>query len=343
MAIAKDAWQQAGGLLASWRRPLLLSHVRPDGDAIGAILALSRICRGFGAAPIPVVYEEPPAKYRDLIGADALARWPDAGRAAEADGILVLDTCSWQQLEPASAFLSGSALPRIIVDHHKTRDVIDGGAPAASVPCEYLIDESASACCLLVHEWARAMAWSIGEDEAAPIFVGIATDTGWFRFSNTDARTMAAAGELVARGARPDRWYTAIYETASAARLRLEAAMLSRIEISDDGRCAWSVLTREMFAATGAARSDTEDLIQTLQRLGGVVVSALFTEEPDGRIRVSLRSKAPDVCGRDVDVAAVAAAFGGGGHARAAGLRLPGPLAEAQRQVLAAIRTALTR
>ncbi len=341
MAIRNDDWLRAGRRLASWRRPLLLSHVRPDGDAIGALLALGRICRGFGAEPIPVVYEEPPAKYRALIGADGFVRWPDAVRAGEADGIVVLDTCSWQQLEPASAFLSGSALPRIIVDHHKTRDVIDGGAPAASAPCEYLIDESAAACCLLVHEWARAMSWPVGADEAAPIFVGIATDTGWFRFSNTDARTMTAAGDLIARGARPDRWYAAIYDTATAARLRLEGMMLSRIEISEDGRCVWSVLTGEMFAATGAARSDTEDLIQTLQRLNGVAVSVLFTEEPDGRIRVSLRSKAPDVCGRDVDVAAVAAAFGGGGHARAAGLRLPGPLAEAQRQVLAALRKAL--
>jgi phosphoesterase RecJ-like protein len=153
---------------------------------------------------------------------------------------------------------------------------------------------------------------------------------------------MAAAGDLIAAGARPDRWYTAMYETATAARLRLEGAMLSRIDVSDQGKLVWSVLTGEMFAATGAARSDTEDLIQTLQRLGGVVVSALFTEEPDGRIRVSLRSKAPHVCGQDVDVAAVAATLGGGGHARAAGLRLPGPMPEAPRQVLDAVRKALS-
>jgi phosphoesterase RecJ-like protein len=341
MAITKDAWLEAGQLLASWHKPLLFSHVRPDGDAIGALLAMGRVCRLLGAAPTVVLYDDPPAKYRDLIGSDTLVRWPDPARTDAADGILVLDTCSWQQLEPVAEFLRRSPLPRIVVDHHKTWNVLAGPESSGPIVGQHLIDETASACCLLVHDWLRAVTWPIDAGVAAAIFVGIATDTGWFRFSNADARTMATAGDLVAAGVQPDRWYAAMYETFTPARLRLEGAMLARIEVSDGDKLIWSVLTNEMFAATGASRSETEDLIQTLQRLDGVVASALFAEEPDGRIRVSLRSKAPYVCGQDVDVAAIAAALGGGGHARAAGIRLTGPMADAQRQVLAAIRRAL--
>lgn len=341
MAIVTEDWVRAGRLLASWRRPLIFSHVRPDGDAIGALLAVGRVCRRLGADPAIVMYDEPPVKYCDLIGTEPLIRWPDPARVAAADGIVVLDTCSWQQLEPAAEFLRRSRLPRIVVDHHKTRDVLAGTEAGGLVASEYRIDETASACCLLVYEWLKAMAWPIDIGVAAATFVGIATDTGWFRFSNTDARTMAAAADLIAFGVQPDRWYAALYERATAARLRLEGAMLARIEASEGGKVVWSVLTSEMFATTGAARSETEDLIQTLQRLDGVVVSTLFTEDPDGRVRVSLRSKTPYVCGHDVDVAAVAATLGGGGHARAAGVRLDGPMAEAQRRVLAAVRQAL--
>lgn len=152
---------------------------------------------------------------------------------------------------------------------------------------------------------------------------------------------MTAAGDLIAAGAQPDRWFTAMYETASLARVRLEGAMLSAVEVSDGGAVVWTCLTRDMFAASGASPGETEDLIQHLQRMAGVVVSALFVEEPDGRVRASLRSRAPHVCGYDVDVAAIAAAFGGGGHARAAGARLAGPLAAVQQQVLAAVREAV--
>ncbi len=340
MAIDSEQWVRAARVLASWRRPLILSHVRPDGDAIGAIIGVSRICRGLGAEPLAAMYDDPPPRYRDLTAAEPVCRWPGPARTANADGIVILDTCSWQQLEPAAEFLRQSSLPRIVVDHHKTRDAIggDGGAEAGVLYCT---DDTASAACLLVHEWARAANMPVDAEAAAAIFVGIATDTGWFRFSNTDRRTLAAAADLVETGVRPDRWYSAIYESASLSRIHLQGAMLASVEVSESGRLSYASLTREMFAAAGASMAETEDLIQDLQRLAGVVASVLFVEDADGRVRVSLRSKAPHVCGIDVDVAAIAAALGGGGHARAAGARLAMPLDEAKRRVLAAVREAM--
>jgi phosphoesterase RecJ-like protein len=320
---------------------LILSHVRPDGDAVGAMVALSRLCRAAGGKPTLVLYDNPPKRYGPLLADEPIRHGLTGVADGEHDGLLIVDTCSWQQIEPAAAFVRTSPLPRVIVDHHKTGDSLTGEAGATA---EYAVDESASATCLLVHEWARAMRWldGAGRNAAEAIFVGIVSDTGWLRFSNTDCRTLTATGELVAAGVRPDAWYSALYEAATAARVRLEGRMLANLRVSDDGLVAWSTLTSAMFAESGAERSDTEDIIQGLQRVAGVAVSVLFAEEPDGRIRTSLRSKSPEVCGRDIDVAAIAQRFGGGGHARAAGLRLEATLHQAQERVLAAVYDAVS-
>lgn len=341
MPIGQTEWVRLGRLAETWRRPLLLSHIRPDGDAIGALLAMTRLCRSFGAEPILPMYDELPARYAGLAGSDRIVRWPDAALALQPDSIIILDTCSWNQLEPAAEYLKQSPLPRIIVDHHKTRDSLVGTVAASA---EYATDDTASAASLLVHEWARAAGWlnRAGVRAAEALFVGISSDTGWFRFSNTDARTMTAAGELIAVGVRPDVWYAAMYESASPARTRLEGAMLAAMKSSDEGRLVWSILTQEMFHASGASRSDTEDMIQGLQRMSGVVVSVLFAEEPDGKIRASLRSKSPEVCGRDIDVAAIASSLGGGGHARAAGVRIVDTMEAVQQKVLSAVREKLS-
>lgn len=325
-----------GRMVGAWRRPLLMSHVRPDGDAIGALVSMSRICRGIGLDPAILLFDEAPPRYRDLLATERVIQGVGALAGQTFNGIVVLDTCSWLQLEPAAAFLKSSPLPRVVVDHHKTRDSLTGDAGAIA---EYAADDTASAASTLVYEWAHAMHWLDGPGQAAaePLFVGIASDTGWFRFSNTDERTMLAAGALIAAGVRPDLWYTLLYESASAARVRLEAAMLAEMKTTEDGRVSWSSLTTKMFQATGASRADTEDIIHGLQRVAGVVVAVLFAEDSDGRIRVSLRSKSPEVCGCNVDVAAIAQRLGGGGHARAAGVRIAGSLEEARSRVLAAV------
>lgn len=338
--IPQTAWQEAGRVVQSWRRPVLLSHVRADGDALGSLLGLARLLRARGAAPIVAVFDEPAARYAELVRGETLAQW-DGAMPADADGVVVLDTCSWAQLDPAAAALRTSPLPRVVVDHHATRDHLT--QPGAGPVLHERIDESASACALLVYEWAVAMGWSISAGAAEALFVGVATDTGWFRFSNTDARTLRAAAALLDAGVRADRWYTLMYESASIARTRLEGAMLAAAQTTDDGRVVWSTLTQAMFDQAGAARTETEDLIHGLQRIAGTVVALLFVEEPDGRVRASLRSRPPHVCGHDVDVAAIAAPFGGGGHARAAGARLTCPMDDAHRRVLDAVQAALAR
>jgi len=153
---------------------------------------------------------------------------------------------------------------------------------------------------------------------AHALFLGIASDTGWFRFSNTDARTMAVASELVGAGVDPGAMFQALNQQDPVEKLRLIARVLTTLELHAGNRIAVMKLREEDFAATGADGSMTDDLVNEATRLGSTEVTMLFTEEADDLVRVNLRSK------NSFDVSALARRYGGGGHARAAGARLRG-------------------
>jgi phosphoesterase RecJ-like protein len=327
--------EDAGRRLESWPRTMILSHRRPDGDALGAMAAMARNINAAGREAMAFVYNQIPPRYEFLKEWCEFAEWP-SGAVSELnsrfDGILVLDTCSWSQLEPAAGFLRGSGLHRIVVDHHQTRDDISGERGQAM----YVIDPSASSACSMLWEWCEVMGCRVDEIAASALFTGMATDTGWFRFSNTDATTLRGAAALRERGARPDVLYGRLYGSQSAARLRLMGEMLNTLRFEADGSLAIAVLTPEMFERTGADRADTEDLVNEPMTVGPVIVSILLTDLGTGEIRASFRSKSPEVCGRDVDVAALAARFGGGGHRRAAGARVKDTLEAAREQIMGA-------
>ncbi|MBN1510950.1 MAG: hypothetical protein JXB13_02965, partial [Phycisphaerae bacterium] len=198
---------------------------------------------------------------------------------------------------------------------------------------DVLVDETASAASVIVLEWAEAAGWSIPRAAAEALLVGIATDTGWFRYSNTDARTLEAAARLTRCGAELSTLYEAVYAREPAARLRLEAACVQSMELFCDGRVALMTLGPEQRRAAGGG-ADTSDIVNLPLRMAGVWVSVLLAPDSPTQVRVSLRSK-PPVCGvPDVNVAEIAAAFGGGGHARAAGARVPGSLTGAREAIL---------
>jgi phosphoesterase RecJ-like protein len=189
---------------------------------------------------------------------------------------------------------------------------------------------------LLLTEWVQWSGRKLDERLATALLVGLATDTGWFRFSNADARTLHTAGELVSAGARPSEIYDDIYQRDSAAKLRLVARLLQSLELGAGGRLAVLRLRQADFAAAGADMSETEDLVNEVNRLGCAEATVMFTEEPEGVIRVNLRSK------RVVDVAKLAQQFGGGGHVRAAGARVKGDWDETVAAVMAAAERAIS-
>ena len=275
--------------------------------------------------PRPALFEPLPARYAQMTDTVAWRRW-DQERAqltAECDALVILDTCSFAQLDPLVGYLSQA--PRtLVIDHHPTRDAL-GTRPGDLC----LFDESAGAVCLLVAEWIHTVGLPLTPALATPLFIGLATDCGWFRFSNTDARVLRTAADLLEAGTPAAAIYRAIYEQDPPARLRLIARMLQTLELQADGKLVVMTLRQADFAAAGADRSMTEDLVNQAGCLAGIEATLLFTEEPDGSVRVNFRSK------QTLDVAHLAARFGGGGHARASGARPKGVWDEVVPRVIA--------
>lgn len=312
--------------LRALRRPVLFSHHKPDGDALGALAGLKELLAAAGAAPQPYLYEPLPPRYRVLPNFADVPVWNSGGvLPAHCDGIVIVDTCAWSQVEPIAPLLRGATVPRLVIDHHQTRDPLADG---------YWIDVSAAATCLMIFELARDASWTITPAAAEALFIGVATDTGWFRHSNTDARVHRAAAELHARGVRADTLFDRLYQREQPGRIRLLGEALASLTLSAGDRLAVMTLDAAAFARSGATPSDTEDMVNEPLRIATVVLSVLLVQQPDGLVRANFRSKVPHDAGDpDIDVATAARHFGGGGHTRAAGARFSLPLNEAQRIV----------
>ncbi len=332
-------YHNVGAWLQHCRRPLLVTHRRPDGDALGALVAAALALRTRGLDPRPTLFEAFPPRYNSLLRDVVPWRRWDQERAAleaECDALVIVDTCAFPQLEPIAEYLPRA--PRtLVIDHHAKPD------PIATRPGDLrLLDESAGAACLVLTELICALEVPLDPPLATALFIGLATDSGWFRYSNTDARVLRAATELTGAGAVPSAIYRAIYEQDSPARLRLTARTLQSLRLLAGDRLAVLTLRQADFAAAGADSTMTEDLVNEASRLGCIEATILFTEEPDGRVRVNFRSKSPlDVRKSALDVAALARSFGGGGHARAAGARPPGSWDDVIARVTAATVAAL--
>jgi len=330
--VNNNNFQKVIELVSTSRNVLLTTHIKPDGDACGCLVALSDALTALGKkvqllllSPAPDWYgflfpEKVPILDQDIT-LDQLAK-------SQFDLIIVVDTNSYSQLPQLDKFLKQTDKPILVIDHHATSDNLGDVE---------LVDSTAAATGLLVFNLLKFARWPITPKIAQALFVAIATDTGWFQFGNTDSRVHLACAELVAAGAKPAQLYHDLYQNFSFPRFKLMLAMLSTLELHLDGRCAVQHITRRDFETTGAAEPDTENLINECHRISTVKVSALFAELKDGRIRCSLRSTCP------VDVSKIAAKFGGGGHPNAAGAYIPGPIQNAKQLILAEVTEQFNR
>jgi bifunctional oligoribonuclease and PAP phosphatase NrnA len=321
---------KCASVVTGWKRPLIITHARPDGDAIGSVIAMRCFLRSVGADPLAIVFDPVPARYAFLVEDEPLAVFDEKrmGDLDNVDSIVVVDTCTYNQISPIADWLKArtgeGGLPVLAVDHHVTRD------PLAD---HYVVDETASAACAIIFEWAKVAGWELDATARTAIFVGTATDTGWFRFANTDVRTLEIATELVRQGVVPNEVYNRLYQSESAARLKLWAAALNGMELHDEDKIAVLTVTNAMFADTQADQADTEDLINESLRIATVETAVLLTETPDGPVKASFRSKGK------MNVAELAKHFGGGGHKLASGARFNQPINEAKSRILQRIMT----
>ncbi len=320
MRIDRDRFRSVGEMVTGWGRCLLLTHERPDGDALGSVVAMRRMLQGRGVDARVALFDDVPPRYAFVVDGEDLGVWGDD--AGTLDGVIVMDTCSYNQLSPAAAWLRECGVPIVAMDHHVTRD---------DLATELLVDESASAACVILYEWSGACEWSLDAKAREALFVGIATDTGWFRHSNTDALTLSIASELVDAGVDASEVYRRLYLSDSAARVRLFARVMSGMELHLEDRLAMLCVMDDDYRACGAIPADTEDLVNEPLKIACVDVSVQLAESSGGIVKMSFRAKG------DVNVAEVAAVFGGGGHAKAAGARIAGTMDEVKVKVLRAL------
>ena len=308
---------------------LITCHTRCDGDALGSAAALAGILRSRGKSAEIILPSALPARYAFLFDNPPRVISDDWRGASLAgfDAAVVLDTSVREQLIPQYDFLCSDGLPLLVIDHHLSSE------PLGTVN---IIDPAASSVGLLIAELARAWSVDLSLAVAEALFTAISTDTGWFRFSNTDTRTFRQACRLVSVGVQPAQLYEAVYMRDHPSRLRLLARALASLELLYDDRLACMTLLQGDFQAARADRSDAEDIVNEPMRIASVEVAVIFIEEAPDSVRISLRSK------RSVDVSELARRFGGGGHSRAAAAQFAGPVSQAKKQILPAITRQLT-
>ena len=304
-------------------RFILTSHARPDGDAIGSVLALAEVLEQLGcqtdivmADPIPFIYRTLPNIGRIHHAASASDIVPDPGVTAillECDGI---DRTGLLGLEDRCL---------INIDHH-----------ASGRHFAYLnwIDEHACAVAAMIYRIAVAANVEITPSMATCLYTAILSDTGSFTYSSTNAETFALAQDLTARGANPSQIARDVYFSNPASKIRLLGTALSNLRT--DGPLAWTWVTNQDMDTAGAEAEDCEGVVNYLISIHGVESAVFLRELPcASQFRLSIRSKGK------IDVAQVAESFGGGGHRSASGCTLDGPLDIATDRILAQLRTGL--
>lgn len=294
---------------------VLTSHARPDGDAIGSVLACGHLLRSLGKHADVVLSDGVPIIYRPLPGADQVIHAQYVNGHYEAAIILECDSIQRTRIDGLDKqFL-------INIDHHRS------GKPFGHVNW---IDPSACATAELIYRLAKAAGASLTPEMATCLYTAVLTDTGSFAFVGVNEHTFELAAELVRAGADAGRIAQNVYFSNPTSKMRLLGAALSTLH--REGPLAWMSVTRRDLERAGAIDEDSEGLVNYALGIAGVEVAVFFRELADGRFRVSLRSK-----GR-LDVASIAEKFGGGGHECASGFAIDGPLSVASERVLAMTR-----
>jgi bifunctional oligoribonuclease and PAP phosphatase NrnA len=298
---------------------LISSHVNPDGDAIGSILGTALTLAAAGKRVLAVNPDPVPWTFQKLPQAASVRTWSALPEFGRPDLWLALDTADEARLGlPPERPGQLGGVPVVQFDHHVTN---------TRYGCHNVIEPTAAACCEQMTHFLANAGFVITADAATCLLCGLVTDSGSFRFTSVSADTFRAAASLVEAGAGPGTvgQLLSVRRFASA---KLWGLVLSTLELEVGGRIVIAQVTRSMFDAVGLGEEGTEGLVEAIRTIEGVDVAILLREEPSGEIKVSVRTN------EAVDATVLAVANGGGGHPRAAGCTVPGPLAAARRRLV---------
>ncbi len=307
-------WERIVDVINGGKKFIITTHLFSEGDAIGSELALKRfLCDLNKEAAIvnneklPPVYScfDPDKDVKFLRSKDVNINLDDF------DAIFMVDVADWGQLGDFADMIKASQITKICIDHHPTNpgyadiNVIDKGASSAG---ELIYD-------LIIH-----MNGELTLELATPLYLSIATDTGWFKFSNTSAKAFKACSALIEAGVKSQIIYEKLYHNKHASYLKLLNLMLGALSSECDGQLVWTKMTKKMIKSSGVEFVDTDVMIDLIRAVNEVEVVVIFRELGERKTKVSFRSK------HTIDVSKLASDFGGGGHVRAAGASLEEPI-----------------
>jgi phosphoesterase RecJ-like protein len=314
----------------------IFPHENMDGDTFGSAVALCLALRETGGDCSVVINEKIPDNIAfieygcaERVGNENTRTETDAADGGVTDGgydlAVLMDVGETARITGRES-LFGNGSEMMCIDHHVSSKSIYG---------YNLIDTSASATGELVYEIIRAMDVRMDARIATALYVGIVTDTGRFQYSNTTARSLRIAAELLDIGVKPNEVSSEVYQNVRIEKMLLENAVLSTMEMVSCGKGVVAYMTRGMLENSGSIEEETEGIAEKLRGIRGVEVSVFVRETEDGRTKGSLRSK------HYYDIAKLASRFGGGGHIRAAGFTSEKPLAEVVEEVKSALEETL--
>src|SRR5580765_5527662 len=273
-----DVYRQIIDRLSESKRVLLTTHVRPDGDAIGTTAALAMAMRKAGIDAEVLLLSHLPTKYafifneNKILHHDAEKGWPASLSMDRFDALLVADTGTWSQLPALRERIETWNKPKIVLDHHLTQEnwadiklVVSEAAAAGEIAAE------------LIETWEIP----IDSAMATALYVAIASDTGWFQFSNTRPFTHRLAATLMEKGVDTDRIYQHLYQNERAERVVLQCRAMQSLQLLAGGRLAVMHISRDDFTDTRTQAPDTENLINIPLQIRSVEVSLLITESPE--------------------------------------------------------------
>lgn len=305
----------------------IISHFRPDGDAIGSTLALGLALQQLGKNVRMWNTDGVPARFAFLEGAEQIQILPETPQLPEL--LICVDTGDFKRVgDKAMAHLKQSGLI-INIDHHGSNSLYGH---------INLVEAHAAACGVVLYKLIREMGAEITTAIATALYTAISTDTGSFQYSSTTAEVMETAGDLIRRGVEVGEVNRMLYQELSQDSIRVTREVLNEMKLQADGQIAWYAMTAGTKDRLGVSLEETKDLVDIIRVIRGVKAAVIFEDLEDGRIRVSLRSK-----DARLNVSDIAALFGGGGHAMASGIRMKGTLDECVSQVLAAIEAELEK
>jgi phosphoesterase RecJ-like protein len=313
---------QIGELLREHQSFVLISHVRPDGDAIGSQLALGYALLAAGKNVRLINEDGLPDNLAFMAGSERIELPP--AEPLEVEVAIALDTATKPRLGDRALHAASKAKIWLNIDHHVSNprygdfNLIDSTSPATGQ---------------ILYELITELDLPMPAESRDAIYVAVSTDTGSFQYPSTTAKTYDMGADLIRRGLDVGTINSQIYDNFPFRRVELMRALLNTLELSPDGLVAYWTLLDQTRIDLGLMPEDSEGLIDIIRAIRGVRLAVFFEELHDGKVRVSMRSK-----DRSLNVCEIATEFGGGGHALAAGIRMSGPMEEAKPLVLRAIR-----